>query len=103
MWFVNWDLGGPYWDKNNEIAQKSYSNSPHLFVEKWDTPILCIHSDLDYRILVSQGQSAFDTAILRGIEAEHLCSTYACHWVNIPQNSVLWFRVMIDWLIKYLK
>lgn len=103
MWFVNWDLGGPYWDKNNEIAQKSYSNSPHLFVEKWDTPILCIHSDLDYRILVSQGQSAFDTAILRGIEAEHLCFTDECHWVNKPQNSVLWYRVMIDWLNKYLK
>ena len=67
------------------------------------SPILCIHNDLDYRILVSQGQAAFDAARLRGIEAEHLCFTDECHWVNKPQNSVLWYRVMIDWLNKYLK
>ncbi len=102
MWFVNWDLGGAYWEKDNEKAQNSYANSPHLFVEKWDTPILCIHNDFDYRILVSQGQAAFDTAILRGIEAEHLCFTDECHWVNKPQNSILWYRVMIEWINKYL-
>ncbi len=102
MWFVNWDLGGAYWEKDNEAAQRSYANSPHHFVDKWDTPILCIHNDMDYRILVSQGQSAFDAARLRGIEAEHLCFTDECHWVNKPQNSILWYRVMIDWLKKYL-
>ena len=103
MWFLNWDLGGAYWEKDNEVAQRSYSNSPHLFIEKWDTPILCIHNDLDYRILVSQGQSAFDAAKLRGLEAEHLCFTDECHWVNKPQNSILWYRVMIDWLNRHLK
>ena len=102
MWVVNCDLGGAYWDKENAIAQRSYANSPHHFVDKWDTPILCIHNDKDYRILVSQGQAAFDAARLRGIEAEHLCFADECHWVNQPQNSVLWYRVMIDWLNRHL-
>ena len=56
LWFTNWDLGGPYWDKNNPAVKRSYANSPHLFVDKWDTPILCIHGEKDYRILASQGQ-----------------------------------------------
>lgn len=102
MWFANWDNGGAYWD-NNPIAQRTYSNSPHLFVEKWDTPILCIHSNMDYRIPVSQGQAAFAAARLRGIEAEHLYFTDECHWVNKPQNSILWNRVFMDWLNKHVK
>ena len=67
MWFENWDEGGPYWDVNNSAAQRSFKNSPSIFVDKWDTPILVIHSDKDYRIPVSQGESAFDAARLRNI------------------------------------
>ena len=102
MWFANWENKGPYWDKS-PAAQRTYSNSPHLFVDKWDTPILCIHSDMDYRIPVSQGEGAFGAARLRGIEAEHLYFPDECHWVNKPQNSVLWNRVLKDWLDKYTK
>ena len=102
MWFAEWDNKGPYWDKS-AAAQRTYSNSPHLFVDKWDTPILCIHSNMDYRIPVSQGQGAFGAARLRGIDAEHLYFPDECHWVNKPQNSVLWNRVFMDWLAKYLK
>ena len=72
MWFVNWDLGGAYWEKNNAIAQRSYKNSPHKFVDKWDTPILVIHGEKDYRILASQGMAAFNAAKLRGVPAELL-------------------------------
>ena len=68
-WFVNWDLGGPYWDKQNKVAQKTYASSPHLFVDKWDTPILCIHGERDYRILANQAMSAFDAAIMRRVPA----------------------------------
>ena len=49
LWFTNWDLGGAYWEKNNPAVQRSYANSPHLFVDKWDTPILCIHGEKDFR------------------------------------------------------
>ena len=101
MWFSNWENGGPYWVKN-PVTERSYVNSPHLFVEKWDTPILCIHSNMDYRIPVAQGQGAFDVARLRGIEAEHLYFTDECHWVNKPQNSVLWNRVFYDWLERHV-
>lgn len=103
MWFVNWDLGGPYWDKSNPVAQRSYANSPHRFVDKWDTPILIIHGEKDYRIVASQGMAAFNAAILRGIPAEYLYFPDENHWVLKPQNSVLWQRVFFDWLDKWLK
>ena len=103
MWFVNWDLGGPYWDKKNAVAQRSYANSPHLFVDKWDTPILVIHGEKDYRILASQGMAAFNAAVLRGVPAEMLIFPEENHWVLQPQNGILWQRVFKDWLDKWLK
>lgn len=103
MWFVNWDLGGPYWDKANAVAQRSYANSPHLFVDKWDTPILVIHGEKDYRILASQGMAAFNAAVLRGVPAQMLIFPEENHWVLQPQNGILWQRVFKQWLDKYLK
>ena len=103
MWFANWDIGGPYWDKDNKVAQRSFANSPHKFVDKWDTPILCIHGEKDYRILASQGMSAFNAAVLRGIPAELLLYPDENHWVLKPQNGVLWQRTYFNWLNKWLK
>jgi len=103
MWFVNWDLGGAYWEKNNAIAQRSYANSPHLFVDKWDTPILVIHGEKDYRILASQGMAAFNAAVLRGVPAEMLIFPDENHWVLQPQNGILWQRTYFSWLDKWLK
>jgi dipeptidyl aminopeptidase/acylaminoacyl peptidase len=103
MWFVNRDLGGAYWDKANKIAQRSYANSPHLFVDKWDTPILVIHGEKDYRILASQGMAAFNAAKLRGIPAEMLIFPDENHWVLQPQNGILWQRTFFAWLDKWLK
>ena len=102
-WFVNWDLGGAYWEKNNAVAQRSYANSPHLFVDKWDTPILIIHGEKDYRILASQGMAAFDAAVLRGVPAEMLIYPDENHWVLKPQNGILWQRTYFGWLDKWLK
>lgn len=103
MWFVNNDLGGAYWEKENAIAQRSYANSPHLFVEKWDTPILVIHGEKDYRILASQGMAAFNAAVLRGVPAELLIFPDENHWVLQPQNGILWQRTFFKWLDKWLK
>ena len=103
MWFVNWDLGGPYWDKNNATAQRSYANSPHKFIQNWNTPICVIHGELDYRIVASQGMAAYNAAVLRGVPARYLYFPDENHWVLQPQNSVLWHRNFIDWFDKWLK
>jgi len=102
-WFANWDMGGAYWEKDNAIAQRTFANSPHKFVDKWDTPILCIHGEKDYRILASQAMAAFDAAKMRGIPAELLIFPDENHWVLKPQNGILWQREFRSFLDKYLK
>ena len=102
-WFANWDMGGAYWDKKNKIAQRTFANSPHLFVGEWDTPILCIHGEKDYRILANQGMAAFDAAKMRGVPAQLLIFPDENHWVLKPQNGILWQRTFFSWLDKWLK
>lgn len=103
LWFVNWDLGGPYWDKENPKVKKSYANSPHLFVDKWNTPLCVIHSEFDFRIVASQGMAAYNAAKLRGLDARYLYFPDETHWVLKPQNSLLWHRNFIDWFDSHLK
>lgn len=103
MWFANWDMGGAYWEKNNATAQRTFANSPHRFVDKWDTPILCIHGEKDYRILANHAMAAFNAAKLRGVPAELLIFPDENHWVLKPQNSILWQRTFFNWLDKWLK
>ncbi len=101
-WFTNWDLGGAPYEKNAK-TEKSYANSPHKFVEKWDTPILLIHGDRDYRILSSQSMAAFNAARLRGVPARLLLFPEENHWVLKPQNGILWQRTFFSWLDKWVK
>lgn len=103
MFFANWDMAGPYWDKSNPRVVETYKNSPHLFVEKWDTPILCIHGEKDYRVPVSQGTMAFNAAKLQNVPAELLLFPDENHWVLKPQNGILWQRTFFGWLDKWLK
>ncbi len=103
MWFANWDLGGPFWDKDNAVAQRTFANSPHKFVDRWDTPILVTHGEYDFRILSSQGEMAFNAARLRGVPAEMLIFPDENHWILKPQNAIMWQRVFFRWLDRWLK
>jgi dipeptidyl aminopeptidase/acylaminoacyl peptidase len=103
MFFVDWDYKGAFWDKNNKIAQRSYDNSPHKFIGNWDTPILVIHGEKDYRIPYTQGMGAFNAAVLRGIPARFVSFPEENHWVLSAQNGILWQREFAGWLDRWLK
>lgn len=103
MWFENWDKGGPFWEKDNKVAQEAYAHSPHKLVKNWDTPILIIHGQKDYRVVFTQGMTAFNAAVLRDVPAEFLYFPDENHWVLQPQNAILWQRVYFNWLDKWLK
>ncbi len=103
MWFANWDLGGAFWEKDNEVAQRSFANSPHKFVEKWTAPIMISVGEKDYRILASQGMMAFNAAKLRGIPTRMLVYPEENHWILKPQNALLWQYEFFKWFDKWLK
>ncbi len=101
MFFANFDIGGPYWEVPYVDSYQKYS--PNNFVQNWDTPILVIHGEKDFRVPVNQGMEAFNAAKLRGVPARFLYFPTEGHWVQSPQNGVLWHRVFFEWLDKDLK
>jgi len=103
LWFANWDIGGPYWDKNNAAAQKSYSQfSPSNFVDKWNTPIMIIQGGKDYRVPIEQGLQAFQAAQLKGIKSKLLYLPDENHWVSSAQNALIWQHEFFKWLDETL-
>lgn len=100
MFFANNDNKGPYWQAPRS---KNYDNSPHKFVQNWDSPILVIHNEKDFRVPLGQGMEAFNAAQLKGLNSRFLYFPDENHWVTKPQNSVLWQRVFFEWLDYHLK
>ena len=112
MWFPNWDNGGitdpdtpmsgaPWSD--NPAARRTYSFSPHLKIQNWDTPIMVIHGEKDFRVPYDQGMAAFNAAQMMGVESKMLLFPDENHWVLKPQNCVYWHREVFDWLDRWCK
>ena len=101
MFFAKHDIGNGYYDKNPSKSFEQFS--PHKFVKNWDTPILVIHGEKDFRVPINQGMEAFNVAQLQNIPSRFLYFPQEGHWVMKPQNSVLWQRVFFDWLGRTLK
>ncbi|MEO8515400.1 MAG: S9 family peptidase [Flavobacterium sp.] len=103
VFFNNWDFGGPYWDKNNKIAQQTYTKfNPINYVDKWNTPILIIQGGNDFRVPIGQAQEAFQAAQLRGVKSRLLYFPEENHWVLKPQNAQVWQREFYKWLKETL-
>jgi dipeptidyl aminopeptidase/acylaminoacyl peptidase len=103
LFFVNWDLGGAYWDKNNAVAQKSYTAfNPAEKVGQWTAPILIIQGGKDFRVPIGQGLEAFQAAQLQGIKSKLLYFPEENHWVLDNQNSLVWQREFYKWLKETL-
>ncbi|MBK8845837.1 MAG: S9 family peptidase [Bacteroidetes bacterium] len=100
-WFVDNDYDGPYWKKPQPKSYTVYN--PANYIDKWDTPILIIHNERDYRVPLAQGMEAFNAAQLRNIPSRFLYFPDEGHWVTKPQNSILWQREFFRWLDDHLK
>jgi dipeptidyl aminopeptidase/acylaminoacyl peptidase len=101
IFFPTFDLEGAYWERPRPPSYDAYS--PHQFVDRWDTPMLVIHGQKDFRVPVTEGMQAFTALQLKGIESRFLYFPEEGHWILSPQNSVLWHRVFYDWLGRYLR
>jgi dipeptidyl aminopeptidase/acylaminoacyl peptidase len=103
LFFVNHDIGGAYWDKNNAAAQKSYEEfNPINFVQNWNAPMLVIHGGRDYRVPLGQGIQAFQAARLLGLKSRLVYFPEENHWVLTPQNGLVWQHEFFKWLDETL-
>ena len=103
MFFVNWDNGGAYWEKDNKSAMKTYDDfNPSNHVNAWDTPILIIQGGKDYRVPDGQSFEAFQAAQLNGIKSRMLYFPNENHWVLQAQNGLVWQYEFFRWLKETL-
>jgi len=99
LWFPEWEFRGPPW-KSRELYRKW---SPHLSAEKFKTPTLVVHGQLDYRLDVSEGFQLFTTLQRRGVPSEMLYFPDEGHWVLKPQNAQLWYKTVNAWVDRWTK
>lgn len=99
LWFPEWDHMGTPWT-NPEGYEK---HNPVNFVKHWKTPMLVIHSALDFRVVDTQGISTFNTLQRLGIPSKLLYFPDENHWVLKPQNSIQWHETVIGWLDRWCK
>jgi len=103
LFFVNWDNGGAYWEKDNASAMKTYTEfNPKNFVNNWDTPILIVQGGKDYRVPDGQAFEAFQAAQLKGLKSRLLYFPNENHWVLKAQNGLVWQREFFRWLEETL-
>ncbi|KAF2682495.1 dipeptidyl-peptidase-like protein V precursor [Lentithecium fluviatile CBS 122367] len=94
LYFPFHDLKGPLWENPDAWAEWD----PSRFADQWATPQLIIHSDLDYRLTMNEGLSAFNVLQTRGVESQLLTFPDENHWVLKPENSLMWHEVVLDWI-----
>ena len=101
IFFTDFEMKGSPYSQPQPVSYQKFS--PHHFARNWDTPILVIHNEKDFRVPLAQGMEAFTAAQLQGIESSFLYFPDENHHVLKPQNSVLWQKVFFEWLDTYLK
>ena len=99
LWFMEWEFKGPPWEQR-ELYRKF---SPHLFADKFKTPTLVVHGQLDYRLDVSQGFDLFTTLQRLKVPSKMLYFPDEGHWVLKPQNSRLWYKTVNDWVDQWCR
>ncbi|MCL5745003.1 MAG: S9 family peptidase [Acidobacteria bacterium] len=99
LWFPLWEFGGTPWDKP-DVYQRW---SPSSYVKDFRTPTLVIHGELDYRVPYTQGLQLFTALQLQKVPSKLLVFPDEGHWINKPQNSVLWYQTFLDWIRNWTK
>jgi dipeptidyl aminopeptidase/acylaminoacyl peptidase len=102
-WFNIYEFKGHPWDyygkPDSENPFRKFS--PSLYAKNFKTPTLVIHSQLDYRLDLSEGLQLFDTLQLEGVPSKMLYFPDEGHWILKPQNSQLWYKTVNDWVDQW--
>ena len=104
-WFNQWEFKGNPWDYYGkpDSVNPFRKWSPALSAKNFKTPTLVVHSQLDYRLDVSEGYQLFDTLQLLKVPSKMLYFPDEGHWVLKPQNSQLWYKTVNDWVDQWTK
>jgi len=99
LWFPEWEHGGTPWDEGN--GYQTFNPIDH--VQNWHVPTLIVHGGRDYRVVDTQGLSAFTALRRRGVPARLLYYPDENHWVLKPRNSIQWHDEVMAWLTRWIQ
>ncbi|MDJ0839537.1 MAG: S9 family peptidase [Acidobacteriota bacterium] len=97
LWFTEWEFGGTYME-NPELYEKW---SPHRLAKNFDTPMLVVHSEKDYRVPINQGIELFTAHRRQGIPTQWLYFPDEDHFVGKPHNARMWWRTVHGFINKH--
>jgi dipeptidyl aminopeptidase/acylaminoacyl peptidase len=100
LWFPLWEFGGAQTSRDGRALMQKWS--PEAAIANWQTPMLVVHGQQDFRVDVSEGYQAFTALKLKGIPAKFLYFPDEGHWVLKPRNRRIWWGVVLDWADSYL-
>lgn len=98
LYFPFHDMAGPLW----KVPENWARWDPSRFTENWQTPHLVIHNELDYRLTIAEGLSAFNVLQARGVESAFLTFPDENHWMLNPENALVWHQTVLNWVNKYV-
>jgi dipeptidyl aminopeptidase/acylaminoacyl peptidase len=101
LWFPAWEFGGTQLSQVGRATMEKWS--PANYLDKWKTPMLVVHGQLDYRVDLSEGLQAFTALKLRHVPAKFLYFPDEGHWVLGLRNRRLWWGTVLDWMDQYLR
>ncbi|KAJ2091123.1 dipeptidylpeptidase [Coemansia sp. RSA 986] len=78
-------------------------NEAQRFVQNWKTSTLVIHSEKDYRLVVSEGLSTFTALRRQNVPAKFLYFPDENHWALKPANPLCWHHEVLLWISKWTK
>ncbi len=99
LWFPEWEFGGPHFENPKGYEE----HNPVDYVKNWQTPMLVIHGEDDYRVPYTQGIAAFTALQRQSIPSEFIYFPDENHWVLKPHNSIYWHARVNAWLDRWLK
>ena len=99
LWFPRWEFNGYPWDKGS-LYQKW---NPANYVNDFNTPMLIIHGQNDFRIPYTQAMQLFTALQIKGVDSRFLFFPDEDHFVRKPQNAQMWWKTVHEWLGRYLK
>lgn len=94
---------GPAFPWSNFDALNNSNPARHDLLKNWKDapPTLVIHSDQDFRCPVTDGIAVFKTLQYQGVPSRLLSFPDESHFVQKPENALVWCNTVFEWVNKY--
>ena len=92
------NMGGEIWIDPASVDR--YNPARHT--AGFNTPMLVIHGEKDYRVPINQALECYGILKAKGVEARLVYFADENHWILKPKNSLRWYDEVLGWFARFL-